>query len=114
MARRQKIREQMSDFFDSIRREKIDWEESNPIGKKWEELSETERRVISAMVTGFNWLINSLKFLFCYLWQRKLLSFVFCLLLIFSIVPSSIYTNRRWKIIQNVRKIMLTTTIISV
>jgi hypothetical protein len=84
MARRQKIRQQISAFFDSIRREKIDWEESNPIGKKWEELSETERRVISAMVTGFNWLINSLKFLSCYLWQRKLLSFVLCLLLIFG------------------------------
>lgn len=84
MARRQKIRQQISDFFNSIRRERINWEESNPIEKNWEQLSEIERRVISAMITGFNWSINSLKFISCYLWQRKLLSFVLCLLLIFG------------------------------
>lgn len=33
---------------------------------------------------SFNWLINALKFLSCYLWERKLFSFVLCLLLIFG------------------------------
>jgi hypothetical protein len=102
MARRQKIRQQISDFFNSIKKSNIDWEES----EEWEKLSEIERRVISAIAPILNWLIsviapildcvisaiapildwliNSLKFLSCYLWQRKLLSFVLCLLLIFG------------------------------
>lgn len=84
MARRQKIKQKISDFFDSIRKGKIDWEESNPIEKNWEQLSEIERRVISAIAPILNWSINRLKFLSCYLWQRKLLSFVLCLLLIFG------------------------------
>jgi len=86
MAHRQKIRRQISAFFNKLKRAKIDWAESREIGKKWEELSKIEKHIISIIEMVFNRLIKGLQLFFSYLAQSTLLSFVIFLLLFFLCV----------------------------